>query len=378
MNEIRHAGYWIIHEQSMVSNVINKCVKCRRQRGSTEAQKMADLPVDRSEESPPFTYAGVDAFGPWYIRDGRDGKEIRYRVYLNGVTGNLEIVHTMETDSFICALRRFICRRGNVRQLRSDRGSNFIGAKGELSEALGDMNQDRVRQFLLNKNCDWVINVPHASHMGGVWERQIRTIRSVISALLADLSDQLDDETLQTFFDEAENIVNSRPLTADVSDPDSPEPITPMQLLTLKSKVVLPPPGEFSRPDVYSRKRWKRVQFLANQFWQRWRREYLQNLQTRKKWQSPKRNLQVGDIVIDKEDDLPRNQWMLARVVKTHTSEDGLVRKVEIEKATRDLDTKGKRKNQLSRYERPIHKLVVLVERTIKESETEEHPVEEP
>ncbi|CAB4026326.1 Hypothetical predicted protein, partial [Paramuricea clavata] len=96
------------------------------------------------------------------------------------------------------------------------------------------------------------MNVPHASHMGGVWERQIRTVRSVISALMTELGDQLDDETLRTLFTEAENIVNSRPLTADVSDPDSPEPITPMQLLTLKSKVVLPPPGQFSRPDVYS------------------------------------------------------------------------------------------------------------------------------
>lgn len=170
-----------------------------------------------------------------------------------------------------------------------------------------------------------------------------------MSALLEELGDQLNDETLRTLFAETENIVNSRPLTAELSNPDSPEPITPMQLLTLKSKVVLPPPGEFSRPDMYGHRRWKRVQFLANQFWQRWRREYLQTLQTRKKWQSPRRNLQVGDIVVDKDDNLPRNQWPLARVTQTFPSDDGLTRKVQIQKATRELDKTGRR----DRRERP-------------------------
>ena len=367
LNEIRQAGYWIIHGRGTVSNVINKCVKCRRRRGTTETQKMSDLPFDRVKEIAPFTYTGIDAFGPWYIKEGRKSIK-RYGIIFTCMASraiHLETVNYMDTDSFICALRRFICRRGNVRQLRSDRGSNFIGAKGELSQAWNEMNQHQVQKFLLTKNCDWIqfdMNVPHSSHMGGVWERQIKTVRSVISALMAELGDQLDDETLRTLFTEAENVVNSRPLTAEFSDPDSPQPITPMQLLTLKAKVVLPPPGVFNRPDMYGRKRWKRVQFLANQFWQRWRREYLQNLQTRRKWQSPRRNLQIGDIVIDKEGDLSRNQWPLARVTKTYPSDDGFVRKVEIEKATQDMDKDGRRKNSLNVYDRPIHKLVVLVE----------------
>lgn len=113
---------------------------------------------------------------------------------------------------------------------------------------------------------------------------------------------------------------------------------------------------------MYSIKRWKRVQFLANQFWQRWRKEYLQSLQTRTKWQNSRRNLQIGDIVIDKDDDLPRNQWPLAKVTNTYPSDDGLVRKVEIKKGTRDVDKDGRRKNSLNTYDRPIHKLIMLVE----------------
>ena len=344
---------------------------------------MADLPLDRIKETAPFTYAGVDAFGPWYIREGRKRVK-RYGIIFTCMASraiHLETLNSMDTDSFLCALRRFICRRGNVRQLRSDRGTNFIGAKGELTQAWNEMNQNQIHNFLLSKNCDWIqfeMNVPHASHMGGVWERQIKSARSVISALMADLGDQLDDETLRTLFTEAENIVNSRPLTTDVSDPDSLQPLTPMQLLTQKTQVVLPPPGEFSRPYMYSRKRWKRVQFLANHFWQRWRQEYLQSLQTRTKWENPKRNLQIGDIVIDKDDDLPRNKWPLAKVTNTYQSDDGLVRKVEIEKGTCDIDKLGRRKNSLSTYDRPIHKLIVLVEMAEKREPQGYIPTEEP
>ena len=236
LNEIRQAGYWIIHGRSAVSNVIHKCVKCRRQRGVTETQKMADLPLERTKETAPFTYTGVDVFGPWYIREGRKHVK-RYGCIFTCMASraiHLETLNSMDTDSFICALRRFMYRRGSVRQLRSDRGTNFVGAKGELTQAWNDMNQNQIHNFLLTKDCDWIqfeMNVPHASHMGGVWERQIKSVRSVISALMADLGDQLDDETLRTLFTEAENIVNSRPLTADVSDPNSLQPLTPMQLL---------------------------------------------------------------------------------------------------------------------------------------------------
>ena len=82
---------------------------------------------------------------------------------------------------------------------------------------------------------------------------------------------------------EAEANVNSLTLTVEnLADPDA-LPITPNQLLTMKSKVVLPPPGVFQKEDLYCRKRWKAVQYLADQFWQRWKREFLTNQQSRQK-----------------------------------------------------------------------------------------------
>ena len=146
--------------------------------------------------------------------------------------------------------------------------------------------------------------------MGGIWERQIRTTRSVLSSLLQEHSSQLDDEALRTLMTEAESIVNSRPLTVEaLSDPLSPEPLTPNHLLTLKTQVVLPLPGKFDPPDVYSRKRWRRVQYLANQFWLRWQKEYCALQQNRQKWTGQKKNMQEGDIVLATDSEKPRNQW---------------------------------------------------------------------
>ena len=122
-------------------------------------------------------------------------------------------------------------------------------------EALNEMDHEKIKSSLLKEQCDWItfkMNVvPLASHMGGVWERQIRTVRSVLSSLLQHNSKQLDDESLRTLMCEAEEIGNSRPLTVNqLTYPESPEPLTPSHLLTIKSKVLLSPPGKFEPADM--------------------------------------------------------------------------------------------------------------------------------
>lgn len=368
-NEIRSNGFWIIGLSSAVYRVVGQCTTCRRLRSAAQGQKMADLPSDRLEAVPPFTYSGVDYFGPWIIREGR--KELkRYGVVFTCLCCraiHLEISASLTTDSFINALRRFISIRGPIRELRSDRGTNFVGAERELAKAVSEMDHNKISQFLLEKGCDnfsFKMNPPSASHMGGVWERQIRSVRNILSVLMYHHGSQLDDESLRTFMCETVAIVNSRPLTTqNLNDPLSTEPLTPNHLLTMKSKLILPPPGHFGKPDLYSRKRWRRVQYLANEFWSRWRNEYLQNLQIRQKWERSSRNLVVGDVVVISDESLPRSQWSLARVVEAKVDEDNLVRKVRLLVGSSALDDKGRRHEACSYLERPIHKLVLISER---------------
>ena len=157
--------------------------------------------------------------------------------------------------------------------------------------------------------------------------------------------------------------MNRRPLTIDLlSDPQSLTPLTPNHLLTMKTKVVLPPPGTFQSVDKYCRKRWKHVQHLANQFWVRWK-EYLFNLQQRQKWLKSRCNLCVGDIVLIKgDDDLPRNRWQLACVVTAYKGADGYVCTTKVAVADSNLDDKGRRIRPARFLERPVHKLVPLQE----------------
>ena len=118
-----------------------------------------------------------------------------------------------------------------------------------------------------------------------------------------------DKDSLLTLMVEAEGILNSRPLTVEtISDPTSKLPLSLANILTIKSKVVMPPPAEFSKPDLYCQKRWIRIQHVINEFWSRWRKEFLQLLQERKKWQDKKRNFQSGDIVLLSDGDLMRNK----------------------------------------------------------------------
>ena len=367
MNCIRSRGYCIMGCNSAVKSFINNCVHCRRWRSKPVTQKMADLPEDRMEASAPFTYCAVDYFGPFYIRIKRSDVP-RYGVLFTCLTSraiHLEVAESLETDAFINALRRLIAIRGPIRLLRSDRGTNFVGAKNELKHELEAMRNDQLRQFLLRNGADieFRMNFPSSSHMGGVWERQIRTVRSVLAPMLQRSGSQLDDDSLRTLFYEVMNIVNSRPLTTEtLSDGSSPSPLTPNHLLTAKTTVVLPPPAEFQEADIYSRKRWRRVQYLLNVFWSRWKSEYLQSLQMRSKWNYPTRDVKIGDVVIIKDENVSRNHWPLAIIDEVFPSSDGRIRKVKLRIANSTLDKKGRPTKSTSYLERPVHKLVLLVE----------------
>ena len=170
LNEVRSNGFWIINGKVAVSSIVSSCVKCKKLRGAVQEQRMSE---DRLETAPPFTYCAVDYFGPFIVKDGR--KELkRYGVLFTCMASraiHLGTSNSLDTDSYINVLRRFISPRGPIRQLRSDQGTNFVGALKELAEALGEMDQERIKAKLLEEQCDWFsfkMNVPAASHMGGV------------------------------------------------------------------------------------------------------------------------------------------------------------------------------------------------------------------
>ncbi|KAK7922691.1 hypothetical protein WMY93_009593 [Mugilogobius chulae] len=158
----------------------------------------------------------------------------------------------------------------------------------------------------------------------------IGVARRILDSQLSRVGSQhLTHEVLTTFLAEVTAIMNARPLVPVSSDPESPFILTPATLLTQKTGVLPPPHGDFNEKDLL-RQQWRRVQSLANSFWNRWRKEYLSTLQSRRKWHSTRPNLQQGDVVLLKDPLAKRNQWPMGVIEKVHSSSDGLVRKVEV------------------------------------------------
>ena len=146
---------------------------------------------------------------------------------------------------------------------------------------------------------------------------------------------------------EVESILNSRPLIPVIFDPRDDEPLTPNHLLLLRGNSNLPP-GLFEKKDCYARRRWAQAQYLADQFWRRWTREYLPHIFQLQKWQQKQRNLAPNDIVLIVDNSLPRSKWAMGRILKTFPYKSGLIHSVSI-------------KTQKSVLTRPISKLCLIL-----------------
>ncbi|XP_033110198.1 uncharacterized protein LOC117111400 [Anneissia japonica] len=260
---------------------------------------------------------------------------------------HVEILESMDSSCFINALRRFFAIRGPVKQIRSDCGTNFVGACNELGHQLVD--KDCVKRYLLGRGCEWIFNPPHASHMGGAWERLIGMARRILDSVLREVKpSRLTHEVLVTLMAEVSAILNSRPLLPDSDDPELPINLSPNMLLTMKASQITAPEGPFNQNDLL-RNQWRRVQHLSNMFWLKWRKHYLPLLQARRKWQTPMKDLQKDDVVLVRDSASSRCSWPFGRILHVEPSADGRVRKVSIEMA----DAK--------RVLRPISELILLV-----------------
>ncbi|XP_072028357.1 uncharacterized protein [Amphiura filiformis] len=136
--------YWVINAATAVKNLVKKCIICRNQNARAGNQMMADLAPSRvKSEDPPFSYTGMDYFGPFEVKQARRCRK-RYGVIFTCMSTravHLEIAESLDTSSCINALRRFIARRGPVKEITSDNGTNLEGANNEMRQALQELNE---------------------------------------------------------------------------------------------------------------------------------------------------------------------------------------------------------------------------------------------
>lgn len=169
---------------------------------------------------------------------------------LHSMAIHLEVLNDMSLDSFINCLRNLIAIRRPVKTFYLDNGTNFIGARNELDTTLNLVKDPELKEFLISRKTEFKTNPPEASHQGGVWERLIRTTRSVLNVMAHNYKGRWDSSKFRTALYEVMAIVNSRPISTDNINDPSEIIITPNHLVTLKNKTATPP-GEFSSTEIY-------------------------------------------------------------------------------------------------------------------------------
>ncbi|KAI2647761.1 Gag-Pol polyprotein [Labeo rohita] len=244
------------------------CLGCKQWRGQPSIPRMADLPPSRlCLLQPAFYSTGLDCFGPYLIKIGRR-HEKRWGIIFKCLTTRavyLDLLHQMDTDSFLMALRRFITRKGKPFEIISDQGTNFRGGERALQEDFAALHPSLQEQSASHQ-ISFKFNPPGASHFGGCWEREIRSLKSALCSILGDQI--VTEEVLRTVLVEIEGILNSKPLGYTFSDIADPDSVTPNMLLMGRPDSSLLQ-VIYTESEMLSKRRWRHSQLLADQFWRR-------------------------------------------------------------------------------------------------------------
>ena len=309
---------------------------------------MADLPPARLRLfKPPFWSTGIDCFGPFTVKIGRR-TEKRWGIIFKCLTTrciHLELLDSMDADTFLMAFRRFVSCRGKPFELLSDCGTNFKAGEAELRNAFQAMAPD-LKQKLARSQVHFQFNPPSAPHFGGSWEREIKSIKMALRVVLG--SQPTTETVLQTVLIEVEGILNSKPLAYISSDLADPDPVTPNLLLMGRPDSSLPQ-AIYCSSELLGKRKWRHSQILADQFWPAFIKFYLPNLQARQKWETDKENLVSGQVVMIVDPQLPRASWPIGRITETYPGKDGKVRSAKVIIQGRE-------------YVRPVSRLIPLPE----------------
>lgn len=346
--------FWIVGLRNMVKNVSRGCVRCTRIKAKTSTQLMGNLPKARLTPTRTFVHTGIDFAGPLQIRatTGRGRVQvtkgyIAIFICFTSRAIHLELVSNMTTEAFIASLKRFSSRRGIPAVIHCDNGTNFVGSEKELRRAMHkfiNLYDKGIIDFATEHEIEFQFNPPSGPHFGALWESNIKSVKTHLKRTTKDAL--LTFEEMATLLTQIEAILNSRPLTPITDDINDLNFLTPSHFLIGTNITAIPEPNYEHLKETYL-SRWQNIQKRIQGFWKIWSANYITSLQERSKWQTEQRNLQLGDLVLIKDDGLPPSRWAMGRVLSLKPGHDGLVRVVKLKTQTGELD-------------RPVVKLVKL------------------
>lgn len=262
---------------------------------------------------------------------------------------HLELVTSLSTESFLAALHRFVGRRGNVSEMRSDQGTNFVGEDHQLKEfydmLTSQLMQKKIAEFCQVRCIDWKFNPPKAPHQGGLWEAGVKCVKYHLHRVLKEA--YLNYEEMNTLLVQIEAILNSRPLCQQSDDPCDYQALSPAHFLIGRELTAVAEPL-YQRLRESSLSRYQLVQKHKQTFWRRWSNDYVTEQQRRGKWNKSPSPIKNGMLVILKEENMPPQTWRLGRIDDVYPGSDGVVRVVKI------------RTSNGSTFDRPTTQIAIL------------------
>nr|CAI5862640.1 unnamed protein product [Callosobruchus analis] len=346
LNTIQHLlrqQFWILSSRRAIQSVLSRCIRCFRLRPKAYVPYQGDLPPFRISQLKCFSHATLDYAGPIKILPGRwyrGTKELKAYICIFCCTStraiHIEVASDLTSDCFIAAFRRFVARRGRCNYLYSDNGTNFVGANNQLKE-LSKYATDHLK-------IKWHFFPSSSPHFNGLSEAGVKSVKTHLYRVIGE--QKLTYEELNTLVVQIEALLNSRPISAQSSDPNDLLPLTPGHFLTMEPLNSCLDP-DLSHLKLNTLSRWQLVQRLNSDFWKRWKDEYLNTLQQRSKWTKTPSRIMLNTLVVIQNENTSPLQWSLGRIVELHPGSDGHVRVVTV-------------RTQQGLFKRPVVKLCPL------------------
>ncbi|UYV62944.1 hypothetical protein LAZ67_2002570, partial [Cordylochernes scorpioides] len=316
--------FWIIGGRRLIKQIIGKCVICRKHNQKPIQTPGAALPTNRIGLGKPFEVTGVNLLGPLYLKGG---SKVWVALFTCAVyrAVHLEIVRTLEANTFLLALKRFICRRGRPGKIYSDNGTNF----SKPNELLKRLDWGEIERESSVKRIQWIFIPPSAPWWGGFWERLVRVVKSLLGRMLG--FSKLNYVQLETALCEVESIINNRALSYISEDDQDLIPLTPQMFLQTNANNEFPE-LEKIRVNSFTRK-YKILSKLNEELKQRFRKEYLGVLMQQAE-NKRERCIKEGDLVLIGQDNTKRILWPVGKIVKLYLGKDRVNRVARVKTST--------------------------------------------
>ncbi|XP_065074715.1 uncharacterized protein LOC135698599 [Ochlerotatus camptorhynchus] len=323
--------FWPLRIRNLARKVVHSCVNCYRCKPNNLEQLMGDLPPERVTPTLPFLNTGVDLCGPFQYRNSPRASAVKcyVAIFVCLVTKatHVELVYDLSTAAFLAALHRFTARRGTPKLIECDNAKNFKGAAKELAKLRRQFYDQQHQAAVINHCADDGIAFkfipPRSPNFGGLWEAAVKSFKKHLRATIGN--SVLSQDEFITLLARIEACLNSRPLTPLSADPNDLEVLTPGHFLIHRPLTSFPEP-DLSEIPKNRLDRWQENNELLRRIWKRWSTDYLSGLHPRTKWTQQRDNIDVGTLVLLKENNLPPLKWKYGRITRVYRGEDNNIR----------------------------------------------------